>query len=159
MNIIKNRSQLVALLVFVISFSWFFGYGFPQNNADEIVGVWMTQSQESMVEIYKTGDTYSGKILWLKFPISPVTGKPKVDNANPDKKLRDRPSLGLVLMTGFKYSAKDKEWNEGTIYDPKSGSTYKCKATLIDKNTLNVRGYIAASWMGLGRTEMWKKIK
>src|ERR1700730_6511760 len=98
-----KRHHLITVFILLICLFSILSYSLPQNSGDDIVGVWMTQSQESMVEIYKTGDTYSGKVLWLKFPISPITGKPKVDNANPDKKLRNRPSLGLEIMTGFKY--------------------------------------------------------
>jgi len=128
----------------------------PKGN--EIDGVWLTQSKESMIEISNAGNNYLGKIIWLKFPISPFTHKAKVDVKNPDPKLRDRPIIGLNLLIGFKYST-DTKIGEGDIYDPKSGTTYNCKVTLVDPNTLNIRGYIGALWMGLGRTEIWKRIK
>ena len=125
---------------------------------NDIEGVWLTQSKESMIEITRSGNNYLGKVMWLKFPISPFTHKAKVDVKNPDLKLRDRPIIGLNLLIGFKYSPETKI-GEGDIYDPKSGTTYNCKATLLDPNTLNIRGYIGALWMGLGRTEVWKRIK
>ena len=149
----------IRILILAICFSWVMGYAVAQNSEDDIIGVWITQSKESMVEVSKSGNTYIGKILWLKFPNSAKTGKPKTDIKNPDEKLRSRSIQGLLLMKDFKFSAKDNVWDNGTIYDPKSGSTYKCKATLADRNTLNVRGYVGASWMGLGRTEIWKRVK
>ena len=127
-------------------------------NGNDIQGVWLTQSKESMIEITRAGNYYVGKVYWLKVPISPYTGKPKVDIKNPDPKLRTRPIIGLNILLDFKYSP-DTKTGEGDIYDPKSGTTYNCKANLIDANTLNIRGYIGAIWMGLGRTEVWKRIK
>lgn len=124
----------------------------------DIVGVWLTQSKETMVEVSKSGNQYVAKIIWLKVPMNPITGKPKVDLRNPDPKLRDRPIIGLNLLLKFNYSP-EKMAGEGNIYDPKSGSIYTCKATLVDGNTLNIRGYVGAYWMGLGRTEVWKRIK
>jgi len=111
-----------------------------------------------MIEITRAGNYYLGKVYWLKVPISPHTGKPKVDINNPEPKLRTRPIIGLNILLSFKYST-DTKTGEGDIYDPKSGNTYSCKATLVDANTLNIRGYIGAYWMGLGRSEVWKRIK
>ena len=42
---------------------------------------------------------------------------------------------------GFTYKG-NSEYNNGTVYDPENGKTYKCNMTLENINTLNVRGYI-----------------
>jgi len=126
--------------------------------SNDITGIWLTQSTETMIEVRKNGANYTGKIFWLKFPISPKTNKPKIDIENPDPNLRSRAIIGLNLLIDFTFSP-EKGTGSGDIYDPKSGKTYNCKATLVDANTLKIRGYIGASWMGLGRTEVWKKIK
>jgi uncharacterized protein (DUF2147 family) len=149
-------SVFVFIAVCCISMLW--GFSSTQNAGDDINGIWMTESRQSMVQVYRIGDKYFGKVYWLKFPNDPDNGKPKVDKKNPDPKLRSRAILGLQLVNNFTYDSKEKEWGGGTIYDPKSGNTYNCKATMMDKNTLKVRGYVGFSWMGLGRTEVWKKI-
>src|SRR5258705_32954 len=41
-------------------------------DADAIVGTWTTGEGVSKVEISKSGDTYSGKIVWLKYPTYPT---------------------------------------------------------------------------------------
>jgi uncharacterized protein (DUF2147 family) len=133
-------------------------FTFAQVSGDEINGIWMTESKESMVQVYRIGNKYYGKLYWLKIPNDPETGKPKLDKRNPEPKLRTRPILGLQLINNFTYDAQEKEWSGGTIYDPKSGNTYNCKVVMTDKNTIKVRGYIGFSWMGLGRTEVWHKI-
>lgn len=123
-----------------------------QNEADAVLGVWYNGSKESKIEIYKCNTRYCGKIIWLKEPES--EGKPKVDKKNPDEKLRSRQILGMNLMRGFTYD-EDNEWVDGEIYDPKSGKTYSCKMTLIDKNKLDVRGYVGISL--IGRTDSWTR--
>ncbi len=76
------------------------------------------------------------------------------DVLNPDPALRDRLLLGLTIMDGFSYAGEGK-WKNGRIYDPNSGKTYKCKVTLVNENTLQLRGYIGFSL--LGRTETWTR--
>lgn len=44
-----------------------------QKRASDIVGFWLSQEGNAKVEIYKSGDKYYGKIVWLKTPIDPVT--------------------------------------------------------------------------------------
>ncbi len=51
-----------------------------QKRASDIVGFWLSQEGNAKVEIYKSGDKYYGKIVWLKTPIDPVTRKEKVDS-------------------------------------------------------------------------------
>ncbi len=128
--------------------------------ADDVLGVWLTQDKDSHVEIFKQGDKYYGKIIWLKDPNDSTTGKPQLDNHNPDPKLQTRPVLGLELLKHFVYNSDDQEWESGRIYDPKKGSTYKCKMEFPDpanKNRLKIRGYIGFSW--IGRTVYWTRVK
>jgi uncharacterized protein (DUF2147 family) len=138
------------LLFFSISL---FSFKNP-SNADAIVGFWKTGDSKAIVEIYKQGDKYFGKIVWLAEPNDPETGKPKVDKKNEDEKLRTRPILGLVNLRDFKF-IKNKLWEEGKIYDPKSGEDYSCTIRLIDDNTIEVRGYVGISLFG--RTDTWKR--
>jgi uncharacterized protein (DUF2147 family) len=70
---------------------------------DDIVGVWKTGEGTAMVRIYKNGDKYQGKVVWLKEPIDPETGKPKVDKNHPDEASRKRAVLGLINIWGFLY--------------------------------------------------------
>ncbi len=126
-----------------------------QNNPDAVLGTWYNGSKESRIEIYKCADKYCGKIVWLKEP-NTEDGKPKVDKNNPDEKQRNRPIEGLVLMKDFSYDS-DNVWEEGEIYDPKSGKTYSCKMTLKSNGELEVRGYVGISL--IGRTDVWTRAK
>ncbi|MCJ0742956.1 DUF2147 domain-containing protein [Pedobacter montanisoli] len=124
------------------------------QSKDDILGKWINPSGEGQIEIYKRGDKYFGKLVWLKEP-NDETGKPKKDVKNPKENLRNQSVLGLEILKDFSY--ENNKWTGGEIYDPKSGKTYSCNMTLKDHNTLNIRGYIGVSL--LGRTESWKRVK
>lgn len=128
-----------------------------QQDPNLIMGTWLTGSGQAKIEIYKNGANYQGKIIWISEPIDPATNKPKTDTKHPDSKLHSRPLVGLVNLWGFSYNEKDNKWENGHIYDPKSGKEYKCTINARDKNTLNVRGYIGFSV--IGRTDVWTRVK
>ena len=123
---------------------------------DDILGVWLNEDEDAHIEVYKEGDLYFGKIIWLKFPIDEETGKPKLDKHNPDPELQKRPSLGIKLLTDFEWDG-DNEWDEGDIYDPKSGKTYSCYIIMKEYDLLKIRGYIGVSL--IGRTTYWTRVK
>jgi uncharacterized protein (DUF2147 family) len=123
-----------------------------QTGSNDVVGVWQTHGDKpAKVQIYKNGDQYDGKIIFLQFPLD--NGRPLLDKNNSDAGKQTRPVLGLVILTGFKFDTD--EWTDGDIYDPEKGKTYSCTMTLKDKNTLKVRGYIGISL--IGRTEVWTR--
>ncbi|MHC1707373.1 MAG: DUF2147 domain-containing protein [Bacteroidales bacterium] len=142
------RSLLTAIFLF-FSFSLF-------SQADKVVGIWLTQDGDSQVKITKSADNkYFGHIKWLKNPTE--DGKPKVDKKNPNDKLKTRPILDMMLLSGFSYNASKKQWVDGTIYDPKSGKTYNCYMWFNADNpdVLHVKGYVGFSW--IGRQVEWKR--
>jgi|PlaIllAssembly_1097288.scaffolds.fasta_scaffold31245_3 uncharacterized protein (DUF2147 family) len=126
---------------------------------DDVMGRWLNQEKESIIEIAKCENLYCGKITWLKEPNYPaddkkgMAGKQKIDRENPDPQLRSRSLNGLVILWGFKY-AGDNVWEDGRIYDPRDGKTYKCKMTL-EGSTLKIRGFIGISL--LGKTNVWTR--
>lgn len=122
--------------------------------ADAILGTWLTGSQKAAVTIYREGGKFNGKISWLKTPLN-ESGKPKVDKNNPDDKHKADPLMGLNLLKDFTFNGDDK-WEKGTIYDPENGKTYSCRITMIDKDKLEVRGFVGISM--LGRTQTWIRI-
>jgi uncharacterized protein (DUF2147 family) len=152
-SILTNRlTILVAFLSLLIApkITAFSNAG----DADAIVGVWKTGEGTAMVRIYKNGDKYQGRIVWLKEPNDPETGKPKVDKNHPEAASKSRAILGLVNIWGFNYKGENV-WDEGNIYDPKNGNTYSCTMKLQNANSLEVRGYIGVSI--IGRTDTWTR--
>jgi uncharacterized protein (DUF2147 family) len=142
--------SLILPLLFLVSTA----FVSSSNNPDAIVGVWKTGEGNAMVRIYKNGEKYQGKVVWLKEPIDPETGKPKLDKNQTDETAKKRPVLGLINIWGF-IPKENNVWDEGNIYDPKNGNTYSSTMKLINANTLEVRGYIGVSL--IGRTDTWTR--
>jgi len=125
-----------------------------KHKTDDILGTWLNEERTAKVQVYKEGNKYFGKIVWLKETLDKVTGKPRTDNLNPDEKLKNQPLMGLIMLKNFVFDGDD-EWNKGTIYDPKNGKTYSCYMHFETEQILKIRGYIGISW--LGRTTNWFK--
>lgn len=142
--------SLILPLLFLVSTA----FVSVANNPDAIVGVWKTGEGNAMVRIYKNGDKYQGKVVWLKEPIDPETGKPKLDKNQSDEAAKKRPVLGLINIWGF-IPKENNMWEEGNIYDPKNGNTYSSTIKLLNANTLEVRGFIGVSL--IGRTDTWTR--
>ena len=62
--------------------------------------------------------------------------------------------MGMIIMYNFKYDDENK-WDDGNIYDPKSGNEYSGTMTLTSKNNLNLRGYVGIPLFG--RTSNWSR--
>lgn len=139
MNIKRTLMTFCALIMTISLYA---------QSADPIVGKWQNPSGEGKIEIYKKNDKFYGKLFWVK-------DADKKDVNNPKENLRSRRIQGLEILTNFTKSGKSYE--DGQIYDPKSGKTYSCKMTLKGTNQLDIRGYVGVSF--LGRTETWKRIE
>jgi uncharacterized protein (DUF2147 family) len=147
------KTCIVTILALLLSVNIFA----QSDEADKIRGYWLTQDNDAKIKIYRAKNgKYYGKITWLEEPNNP-DGTPNVDDQNPDPKLRDQPVLGLLLLKSFTYNAKDKEWENGTIYDPENGNTYKCYMWFEDGNPdkLAVKGFIGFSL--IGREVSWTR--
>jgi uncharacterized protein (DUF2147 family) len=153
---------------------------------DAIAGLWLTEAKDARIEIaprkVETDESeenaedaqplYDGKIVWLKDKVygedDPEAGEIIRDRNNPDEALRDRPIVGLKMLKGFKFAGESK-WENGTIYDPEKGKTYKCVITLVKPEAeeddeeetgpapakLHVRGYLGIP--AFGRTTVWTR--
>lgn len=121
--------------------------------SNDICGIWWNKDKDAKIKVYYASGMYWGQIYWLKNPIDTVTNKPKLDKNNPKEELRTRPVMGLLIMKNLVWDADDEDWDDGDIYDPKSGNTYSLTCSLKDKNTMELRGYIGISL--IGRTDVW----
>ena len=121
-------------------------------NPQAVVGKYLTQDKDSIVQVFKCGAKFCGRIVWLKTP-NDKAGKPKVDSNNPNAKYKTRKIHGMNLVGGFSHAGGNICEN-GNIYNPKDGKTYSCKMTL-NGNKLSVRGYVGIA--ALGKTVVWTK--
>ena len=87
--------------LFIFFFSTLFAFISYSQSKDALVGIWLEEEGQSKIEIYSVktnkGITFEGKIVWLKEPLR-ENGKIKLDDKNPNPKLRKQPILGLVIM-------------------------------------------------------------
>lgn len=141
----KISLLLVALVMSIASFA--------QTDADVILGDWYNQEKDAVISIYKEDGKYLGKISWMLNPLD-ENGQAKTDPLNPDESLRSRSRMGMVMMYDFVYDGENV-WDDGEIYDPKSGNTYSGTMTLTGENTLDLRGYVGISLFG--RTSKWTR--
>jgi uncharacterized protein (DUF2147 family) len=150
-----RKSGTLTIVLFAL-FALLGGKAFAQKHkAGDIVGIWYNEEKTSKVQIYEESNKLFAKIVWLKEPNDPATGKPKTDHLNPDSKLQSNPRLGLMVLKNFIFDGED-EWKDGTIYDPNNGKTYTCHIHFSDSpNVLKIRGYIGISL--IGRTTYWTK--
>lgn len=138
-----------ALYLIVLLFNCLWG---NICTAQDIVGKWKTIDDEdgkprSVVEIYKQGDKYFGKIVDIFYrpgePLDPVC-----DKCTDDRK--GKKVIGMVIIRNLE--KKGNEFKGGDILDPNNGKIYDCKLW-IENGVLKVRGYIAF----LYRTQNWYK--
>ena len=109
-----------------------------------------------MIKIDKIGSKYFGRVVWLKEP-NDENGKPRTDINNPDEKLRETPLKGYRMLKDFVWNEEEKLWEDGTIYDPKNGTTYSCKIELKSDNKIEVRGFVGTEMFG--RTDVWTRLE
>ena len=150
-----NLARPVALLLIIC-----FGLTSMAPKADDpdaILGRWLSSKKRNQVQIYKQGNKYNGKLVWMLEPTEPGSTKPKSDAQNPEEKLRARPLMGMIILTDLTYKGSGV-WGDGNIYNPEDGKTYGCEVTLSNPNTLDMRGYVMGMPF-LGKTKSWTRAR
>ena len=144
-----KRTVLVLFLSLLIS------QAFAQE-AQKIAGIWWNDKKTSKIEVKEENGKFIGTVIYIN-PEKYINGEPEKDHQNPDAKLRSRSRLGLQILSGLKFNASDKQWQDGHIYDPDNGKTYDCFAWFdADPNILNIKVYVAGiKW--LGRSTAWTR--
>ena len=119
------------------------------------VGLWRTidddgKTEKSTVRITSAGGVLTGKVEHITDPAKANEVCTKCDD---DRK--DKPIVGMVIISGAKQDAEEPEkWTGGMILDPSKGSSYKLILKPTDGGKkLDVRGYIGSPMFG--RTQTW----
>jgi uncharacterized protein (DUF2147 family) len=146
---IREHRHITRFVLFCLLLISFDGLA----DGSDIEGFWLSGNGDGWIEMRIEGSTLSGTIVGSPNDIDGAP--PRLDVENPDPALQTRKLLGLKLLQGFRYAGKER-WTGGTVYDPTSGKTYKGTVTLIDHNTLKLRGYIGISLFG--RNVIWSRV-
>jgi uncharacterized protein (DUF2147 family) len=126
----------------------------PARAALDPVGRWYAEGGAAQVEIAPCGSALCGRVVWLRSPFDEY-GCPLADRYNRDRLMQGRPVIGLEILRGLRRSSPGS-WDSGTIYDPSTGWTYDCSATLDGPDRLLLRGYLGVRL--LGRTTTWLRV-
>lgn len=103
-------------------------------------GIWLTQAGDAKVRVSRCGGGICGVVVWLKEPIDPATGKPQVDDKNPNQALAKRPIIGLSLFSAMR-PVGPNQWS-GQIYNADDGKVYASKVSVAGPATLKVEGCV-----------------
>jgi uncharacterized protein (DUF2147 family) len=116
-----------------------------------IAGRWATPARNGVVEITPCGASICGRLV----DSDGLRANPNMrDVKNRDAAQNGRPLKGLLMLQGF--SPVEKGWDGGTVYNPEDGGTYKGTITMVDNDTLKLRGCIV--WP-LCKSQTWKRIR
>ncbi len=115
-------------------------------------GTWLTADGEARVQISNCGSAYCGRIVWLKEPNDPQTGKPKLDKFNKDASKQSRPVIGLQIISGMEASGANL-W-KGSLYNPEDGNTFTGSLALQGADRMKLEGCVLALFC---RSEVWKR--
>jgi uncharacterized protein (DUF2147 family) len=99
-------------------------------------GTWVMTNGKFTVQISNCGQSLCGSLVAMKKPLD-KQGRPKVDKENPNPAMRQRPLIGLALLSGMRPKGDDR-WT-GSIYNPDDGRTYSAVMSLTGDN-MKVKG-------------------
>ncbi|MFK8047445.1 MAG: DUF2147 domain-containing protein [Halioglobus sp.] len=128
---------------------------------NDLAGHWVLPDGSAIVHIEASPEgLLEGRVIGLLRPQFSVVdnygkiGEPRLDLKNSKKSARDRPILGMEITSELRF--EDNIW-KGKIYDPRSGSSYRCVINLEGEEFARVRGYIGFSM--IGRTMHWQRLE
>jgi len=130
----------------------------PARAAD-IAGTWLNEDRDGIVRIddcgalrgTATNGTLCGVVVWIRDAVDPATGLPPVDRRNADPALRDRPILGLEVVSDMRPSSTPGRW-DGRIYNIDDGKSYGGNL-IAQGDTLRVQGCVMLICQG----ETWTR--
>lgn len=117
------------------------------QTAEDAFGVWRHPDNGSHVEMTKCGDGLCARIV-------KVVDSQTKDDKNPDVGKRNRPIVGLVIMSGAKKTAPDR-W-KGSLYNRADGGTYTGTLTVKSKDAIDLQGCTAAIFC---KTVTWTRVR
>lgn len=124
------------------------------RSGEEPTGIWQTQAGDARIRVTRCGGGLCGQVVSLRDKIDPATGKPAVDDKNPNPALRSRSMIGVQLFIDMKPAGPNK-WS-GQIYNSDDGKIYGSNVSVTGPSALKVEGCVGAfcggeTWTRTGR--------
>lgn len=141
----------ICLLTCTLNFICIISYS---QGARAIQGYWWNQERTSKIKIELKDGVYNGTIVYMT-PETFENGAPPRDSKNPNPALRNRSIQGIQIIHNLEYNPNTRRWENGSIYDPRSGNTYSCYVWL-EGDVLKIKGHLTGiRW--IGRESEWYK--
>ena len=115
-----------------------------------IEGRWVTDGGKGIVTIAPCGSQMCGRTTAV---LDKSPNVPKTDVNNSDPRLRNRPLVGMPVLTGFIRSGS--VWRGGRAYDPRSGKSYRSTLALNPDGSLKVTGCVLV----ICRSQRWTRAR
>ena len=119
--------------------------------AQDVTGLWQTETNGGQVEISHCGNSLCGKLVNSDHIKSDPTVK---DVKNKDASLRTRTLKNMQML--YDFTGGPTKWTGGKVYNAADGGTYSGTITLTSANSLKLKGCIVAP---LCKTQTWTRIK
>lgn len=115
-------------------------------DANKVSGTWQSQSGITRVKVTPCGAGLCANVVWQQ--------NPSKDVHNPDPAKRERPIVGLQLVSNMK-PVGDGEWS-GSIYNYEDGQTYQGKVKVNNANAIEIGGCVMGGM--ICRSKTWTKV-
>lgn len=125
--------RFLALMVFITAFLIYIPKGRSQTNAasDAIIGKWQNPDGTRHMEIYKNGDKYFGKIIWLK---------------SDDGSVR----MGDIVLKNLSFTKN--QWKGIALV---KGKELDCSIAMPNTNTMSIKGKMGF----ISTTKTWTRVQ
>ena len=159
MNYLKNKKAVFLILVSLVLILVFMSQTAPIDktgtDADNIIGIWVSDAKDSKMEIYKSGDTYRGRLLvgWGNKLVETDGKTLSKDRKNPDAQLRNRTIANMEFISGVVFD--DGEYKNGKLYAAQIGKSVNCTMR-FNGEKLIMRIYIGFPLLGM--TKNWNRV-
>lgn len=144
-----SMTNKVFLALTLLILSPFFLHAQTATSPDKITGQWMAAKNNLIVEVFKSGATYNARIVWFNDsddPSKPM--KVRLDTHNSNPSLRSRHILGMQVVSNLVFDPAAKTWDNGIIYDARTGREWSSYAYMAENGILRVKGYWHFKFLG-----------
>jgi uncharacterized protein (DUF2147 family) len=100
-------------------------------------GLWLAQDG-ARVRVGPCGAALCATVATPKSAVDPETGRPWTDKNNPDPAQRNRPLVGVAVLSGLISDGPGK-WS-GRLYNVDNGNSYSGHLLELDGRTIRVEG-------------------
>lgn len=119
--------------------------------AQDVTGLWQTETNGGQVEIARCGNSLCGKLVSSDHIKANPGAK---DERNKDTSLRNRTLKNMQML--YDFTGGPTKWTGGKVYNADDGGIYSGTITMTSPNALKLKGCIVAPFC---KTQTWTRVK